>query len=93
MNTKRQLGIIASFALTFCFLASSQAGQADGKPEKSNLVISYAQASGSFTPLWVAYETGLFKKYGIEATLKILNAQVATQALVGGQIDVVFLGP
>jgi NitT/TauT family transport system substrate-binding protein len=93
MNARIQLSIIVSFALTFCFLPSSQAGQADGKPEKSNLVISYAQASGSFTPLWVAYETGLFKKYGIEATLKVLNAQVATQALVGGEIDVVFLGP
>ena len=35
-----------------------------GKPEKTNVVVTYAQPSGAFTPIWVAYEAGLFKKYG-----------------------------
>lgn len=33
-----------------------------GKPEKSDVVVTYAQPSGAFTPIWVAYEAELFKK-------------------------------
>src|SRR5919198_1727931 len=74
-------------------LRNSNAAQVGGKPEKSNLTISYAQPSGAFTPLWVAYEEGLFKKYGLDPSLKLLNVQVATQALVAGEIDVASVGP
>jgi len=43
--------------------------------------------------LWVAQEAGLFKKHGLEATLKVLNSQVAAQALVAGEVDVISTGP
>ena len=33
-----------------------------GKPEKTDIVVTYAQPSGAFTPIWVAHEAGLFKK-------------------------------
>ena len=67
--------------------------QLDGQPEKRNFTISYTQASGAFTTLWVAQEAGLFKKHGLEATLKVLNSQVAAQALVAGEVDVISTGP
>jgi NitT/TauT family transport system substrate-binding protein len=69
------------------------AAQLGGRPEKSNLTISYTQASGAFTPLWVAQEAGLFKKHGLDSTLKLLNSQVAAQALVAGEVDVISVGP
>ena len=69
------------------------AAQLGGRPEKSNLTISYTQASGAFTPLWVAQEAALFKKHGLDASLKLLNSQVAAQALVAGEVDVVSVGP
>ena len=69
------------------------AAQLGAKPEKSNFTLSYTQASGAFTPLWVAQEAGLFKKHGLDATLKILNSQVAHQALVAGELDVISTGP
>lgn len=69
------------------------AAQLGGRPEKSNLTISYTQASGAFTPLWVAQEAGLFKKYGLDVTLKLLNSQVAAQALIAGEAEVVSVGP
>jgi ABC-type nitrate/sulfonate/bicarbonate transport system substrate-binding protein len=47
----------------------------------------------AFTPLWVAQDAGLFKKHGVEATLKLLNSQVAIQALVAGDVDVISSGP
>jgi len=43
--------------------------------------------------LWVAQETGLFKKHGLDATLKLLNSQVAAQALMAGEVDVMSTGP
>ena len=67
--------------------------QLGGRPEKTNLTIAYAQASGAFTTLWVAQEAGLFKKHGLDASLKLLNVQVASQALVAGEVDVISVGP
>jgi NitT/TauT family transport system substrate-binding protein len=78
------------FAFSFPTFAAAQLG---GQPEKRNFTISYTQASGAFTTLWVAQEAGLFKKHGLEATLKVLNSQVAAQALVAGELDVISTGP
>jgi NitT/TauT family transport system substrate-binding protein len=82
-------------SLIFAFFSFPLTGSAQlgGKPEKSAFAISYTQASGAFTPLWVAQEAGLFKKQGLDATLKLLNSQVAAQALVAGEVDVISVGP
>ena len=82
-------------AVIFTFFAFPLPGAAQlgGKPEKSNFTISYTQASGAFTPLWVAQEAGIFKKHGLDVTLKLLNSQVAAQALVAGEVDVISVGP
>ena len=88
-----RLVILLALVFTFLSFAKPGAAQLGGKPEKSNLTISYTQASGAFTPLWVAQEAGLFKKYGLDATLKILNSQVAHQALIAGEVDVISSGP
>ncbi|MBI2357635.1 MAG: ABC transporter substrate-binding protein [Deltaproteobacteria bacterium] len=65
-------------------LAASEVG---GKPEKSDVVVVYTQPSGGFTPVWVAYEAGLFKKYGLNVKFQVLNPQVAAQAVVAGEVD------
>jgi NitT/TauT family transport system substrate-binding protein len=83
--------LVPGFIL-FAFPIQSFA-QLGGRPEKTNLTIAYAQASGAFTTLWVAQEAGLFKKHGLDATLKLLNAQVSAQALVAGEVDVISVGP
>jgi NitT/TauT family transport system substrate-binding protein len=88
-----RLAVLFIFLIVFISLPTPGAAQLGGKPEKSNLTISYTQASGAFTPLWVALEAGLFKKHGLDATLKILNSQIAHQALVAGELDVISTGP
>ena len=85
--------ILLALVFTFFSFPLPGAAQLGGKPEKSNFTISYTQASGAFTPLWVAQETGLFKKNGLDATLKLLNSQVAAQALIAGEVDVISVGP
>jgi len=79
--------------LVITLLPEHSLAQLGGKPEKSSFALSYTQASGAFTPLWVAQEAGLFKKHGLDATLKILNSQVAHQALLAGELDVISTGP
>ena len=79
--------------LVIALLPEHSLAQLGGKPEKSSFALSYTQASGAFTPLWVAQEAGLFKKHGLDATLKILNSQVAHQALLAGELDAISTGP
>ena len=69
------------------------AGEASGKPEKTDVVVTYAQPSGAFTPIWVAYEAGLFKKYGLNATLQLLTPQVSAQAVISEEADFYTDGP
>jgi NitT/TauT family transport system substrate-binding protein len=69
------------------------AAEGGGKPEKADVVVTYAQPSGAFTPIWVAYEAGLFKKYGLNATLQLLTPQVSAQAVISEEADFYTDGP
>src|ERR1700752_3408606 len=89
----RQLWFSLALVFTVISLSSRAGAQLGGKPEKNNFTVSYTQASGAFTPLWVAQEAGLFKKHGLDASLKLLNSQVAAQALMAGEVDVMSTGP
>src|ERR1041385_6139932 len=51
---------------------------AEAKPEKSDVVVTYAQASGAFTPIWVAFEAGLYKKYGLNAKVQLMKDRKST---------------
>lgn len=91
-NRYGRLAIFLGVVFAFSF-PNPGAAQLGGRPEKSNLTISYIQASGAFTTLWVAQEAGLFKKHGLDTNLKLLNSQVSAQALVAGEVDVISIGP
>ena len=71
----------------------SFAAEVGGKPEKADVVVTYAQPSGAFTPIWVAYEAGLFKKYGLNAKLQLLTPQVSAQAVIAEEADFYTDGP
>ena len=92
-SRRTRLLVFVALVFTFSSFPPPGAAQLGGRPEKTNFTISYTQASGAFTPLWVAQEAGLFKKHGLDASLKMLNSQVAAQALVAGEVDVISTGP
>jgi len=73
--------------------AAAFAAEVGGKPEKTEVIVTYAQPSGAFTPIWLAHEAGLFKKYGLNATLQLLTPQVSAQAVISGQADFYTDGP
>jgi NitT/TauT family transport system substrate-binding protein len=66
---------------------------AESKPEKADVIVTYAQPSGAFTPIWVAFEAGLFKKYGLNAKVQLLTPQVSAQSVISGEADFYTDGP
>jgi NitT/TauT family transport system substrate-binding protein len=74
-------------------LRPGMAADVSGKPEKTEVVVTYAQPSGAFTPIWVAHDAGLFKKHGLNATLQLLTPQVSAQAVVAEEADFYTDGP
>ena len=54
----------------------------------NEIAVAYVAVSGSYGPLWVAKDEGLFKKYGLEVSLQYLNPTVGVQALVAGEVDI-----
>ena len=82
------------FGIVWIFtMAPAFAAEIGGKPEKSDIVVSYAQPSGAFTPIWVAYEAGLFKNHGLNANLQLLTPQVSAQAVISEEVDFYTDGP
>ena len=86
-GTWKRVPIFLGFVFVLTSSPSFAASEVGGKPEKNEIIVGYPQPSGAFAPLWVAYEAGLFKKYGLMAQLQILNPQVSVQALVSGSAD------
>lgn len=92
MQTMKKAFLIFPALAFFCSpgLAATDVGS---KPEKSEVTIAVAQPSGGFTPIWVAYEAGLFKKYGLDAKLQLLSPQVSAQAVVSEEVDFALVAP
>src|ERR1700740_3162713 len=82
-----------SLVVTLLTISCTFAAEVGGKPEKPDVVVTYAQTSGAFTPIWLAYEAGLFKKYGLNAKLQLLTPQVSAQAVIAEEADFYTDGP
>ncbi|HEX2931946.1 MAG TPA: ABC transporter substrate-binding protein [Candidatus Binatia bacterium] len=97
MTRSKWVSVRTAVLLASCLimpaLAPASAAEPGGRPEKSEVVVTYAQPSGAFTPIWVAYEAGLFKKYGLNANLQLLTPQVSAQAVVSEEADFYTDGP
>lgn len=87
------LAAVVGLTLALFVAASFAQSEIGGKPEKTDVVVTYAQPSGAFTPIWVAADAGLFKKYGLNAKLQLLNPQVSAQAVISGEADFYTNGP
>jgi NitT/TauT family transport system substrate-binding protein len=91
--TKRTNWLVWIAALIIVTAAHSHAADVGGKPERTDVVVTYAQPSGAFTPIWVANDAGLFKKYGLSSKLQLLTPQVSAQAVISGEADFYTDGP
>jgi NitT/TauT family transport system substrate-binding protein len=66
-------------------LAAGFTGGAAAQPRTKNITIVYAGTSTNQAPGWVAYESGIFRKYGLEVQLvHVTGGPKAVQVLTGG---------
>src|SRR5262245_57683308 len=55
------------------------------------LRVAYTAFAGTFTILWVGHEAGLYRKAGVDMELLYIGSSTrAVQALLGGDIDIVY---
>src|SRR6266498_3318644 len=55
------------------------------------LRVAYTAFAGTFTILWVGKDAGLYQKYGADMELLYIGSSTkAVQALLGGDIDIVY---
>src|SRR5215470_72749 len=83
-----QWRIAIEIAFVFMSALVFAASELDVKPEKTEIVIALPQPSGAPIPIFLAHEAGLFKKYGLNAKIQILNSAVSVQAIVSGDADI-----
>ena len=68
----------------FLFTSSSQATEA---PEK--LIVGYSGAAPGFSVVWIAKDTGIFKKNGLDVDIILVqSASLMAQALIAGNVPV-----
>ena len=54
-----------------------------------NLKVPFAALSPNYAPLWIAADTGLFKKYSLDVQLIYISAgSVIVPAILSGQVDI-----
>jgi NitT/TauT family transport system substrate-binding protein len=54
-----------------------------------SLKVPFAALSPTYTPLWIADQAGLFKKYGLDVQLVYISAgSVIIPAILSGQVDI-----
>ena len=80
------IGFILSLATADGFAAQAQAALA-------NITIAYTSISPQYSPAWIAKETGIFRKNGINAQLVYMRGSIlATQALVSNDVNFINAG-
>ncbi len=74
-------------SLCFCLCLTGAVGAQERRLEP--LAASYPSVTGNMAPLWLARESGLFEKYGLEVKLvNIASGVVSVNALIGGDIQI-----
>ena len=85
MNSKRQIVLLA-LIFSRCLVSSSYA-------QLTKLSAAYSAESSWSLATWVAYDGGLFKKYGLDVDLVLIrSAATITAALLAGEAPMIQLG-
>ncbi len=81
-------GLRSALVLFYVIFSLVEACDAqDKKPHTINL--GYSAISGSFAPLWVGYDQGLFSKYGVDLKMAYIQGnRVMLSALTAGEIQI-----
>lgn len=81
------------YILVSSFLAWQLAAPHVASASHGDIRLAHVSLGGSYAPLWIAKESGLFKKHGIEVRLDMIQStQGVVPALVSGDLDIVLAG-
>lgn len=62
-----------------------------GPVQGQKLRVAYTAFAGTFTILWLGQDAGLYRKYGADMELLFIGSSTtAVQALLGGDVDIVY---
>jgi NitT/TauT family transport system substrate-binding protein len=87
MTRKAIFSCVFSIMLLFLLLVTRAASA-----QEMSLRAVYNAVSGVMAPIWVAQESSLFSKQGVNVDLKYLAATTAVQGMVGGGEEVGLVG-
>ena len=86
MRSLRRLAVIVPLVLV---AEMSWLGTPNAFAQK--LRVAYTAFAGTFTILWVGHDAGLYRKAGVDLELLYIGSSTkAVQALLGGDIDIVY---
>ncbi len=87
----RRPAVLVATALAVGILGG--AGSAGGQPARPVPVTAvYSVPSAVFTPLFVGVDEALFRKYGIDLTLRMANGAAAVAAVASGEAQILASG-
>ncbi len=85
LESRRKAILSSLLILLFAFLPLLGARSAAAQQRPRNITIVYAGTSSNQAPGWVAYEAGIFRKYGLEVQLvQVTGGPKAVQVLTSG---------
>jgi NitT/TauT family transport system substrate-binding protein len=81
------MSMVRKIVLLFAALAAAAAAGAQEK-KLGAINVGYSAISGSFAPLWVGFDQGLFAKHGLDVKLAYIQGnRVMMSALTAGEIQ------
>ena len=73
--------------------ASSAASAASAKlPGTTKINVSFSQITGNEIPLWMAAETGILQRHGLDASLQLIEGNKGIAAVVSGEVQFADIG-
>ncbi|MGE5305368.1 MAG: ABC transporter substrate-binding protein [Alphaproteobacteria bacterium] len=85
---RQRMGLLAPVCLLTLFFARSAStaeNVVERPPEKIN--IAYSSVSGNMAPLWITYERGFFRKYGLDVKMVFIESgSTAVQSLIAKEV-------
>jgi ABC-type nitrate/sulfonate/bicarbonate transport system substrate-binding protein len=88
MKKKNIAAAIPAFLVLSLLLISPRSGRTQEK-KLEGLNVAYTSATATRAPLWIAKETGLFERHGLDATLIYIRAgSPSISALLAGDVHV-----
>jgi NitT/TauT family transport system substrate-binding protein len=72
---------------------AASAGSPAASAEPAKLVVAYGNITGTAIPLWIAADTGIFKKHGVDVDLELVKqGQSSVAAMVAGEAQIAMQG-